>query len=119
MLDHLPRETRLALQLRRDGIERIEEEMRVQLHAQRVQASFRELPLESFAGKLARKIAPIVLISLPGADNDPINEPVPQEHAAQCIRKRLRIAQSRQGTEAQERFDCEKNVDEQRSEKQA
>ena len=48
MLDHSARQPRIALDVRRDGVERVEEKMRVKLHAQRIQARLRKAAFHSF-----------------------------------------------------------------------
>src|SRR6516165_9742010 len=95
MLDHAAREPRVALDLRGNGVQRVEKKVRMQLHAQRIQASFGKLPFQAFAAQFAREVALIVTVGLPCAYDDPVDEPVPEEHAAQSVRKKVRIAEYR------------------------
>src|SRR5262245_19782579 len=93
--------------------------MWIKLHAESIEAGFGKLPFEAFAAKLTGKIAAVILISLPADNDDPIDEPAPQEHAAQRIWKSLRIAESRPRPQTQDRSINKKNVNEQRGENEA
>ena len=53
MLDHLPGKARIAFHLGRDGVERVEEKMRVKLHAQGIEPRFGEAALEPLHAQLA------------------------------------------------------------------
>src|SRR5262245_9801027 len=119
MFDHFSSKARVAFQLRRDGVERIEKKVRIELHAQHVQASLGKLTLKTFATEFAGKVSAVVLVGLPSADNEPIDEPAPEEHSAERVRKSLRIAQRRPGAKTEQGSICQENVNKQRSEKQA
>jgi hypothetical protein len=51
---------RIAPDLRRDGVERIEQEMRVKLHAQRIQSRLRKVALHSLQPQFTGAIVFIV-----------------------------------------------------------
>jgi len=64
VLDHSARQPRIALDLRRDGVERIEEEMRIKLHTQRIQARLRKVAPHSLQPHFTSKVVFVVSESL-------------------------------------------------------
>ena len=87
MLNHRPRQPRIALYLRRNRIQRIKKKMRVKLHPQHIQSRFRKLPFKPLAAQFTRNIALVIPIRLPSSRNHPINQQIPQKHPAQCVRQ--------------------------------
>src|ERR1041384_4026446 len=62
--------------------------MRIQLHSKRVQTSLREVFLQTLQTHLSGNIVIVIVICLPGAQNQPIDEPVPEKHAPQRLDKK-------------------------------
>ena len=69
---------RIALHLRRDGVERIEEEMRVELHAQRIEARLGEAALHLFQPQFTGQIVFVVSEGLARAEDGPVDQPPPK-----------------------------------------
>src|SRR5215471_5259122 len=88
--------------------------MGIELHAQRIQASFRELPFQSFATELTCEIALVITVGQPRANYDPIDEPGPKEHATQGVRKEVNVTEYRPLSQAEQRLKSRKNVDKER-----
>src|SRR5277367_2358119 len=87
MLDHVACANRIGLDLRRDCVQRIEKKMRLQLHSKRVQTSLGEVPFQPLQAQLTGNIVLVIVMCLPGSQNQPIDEPVPEKHASQRIGK--------------------------------
>src|SRR5262249_7387379 len=62
--------------------------MWVQLHSKRVQTSLGEVFFQTLQSQLIGNIAIVILICLPGSQNQPIVEPVPEKEASQRIDKK-------------------------------
>src|SRR5580704_9859624 len=87
MLNHFPGEPGIALYLRRNRIQSVEEEMRLQLHPKGIQASLGKLPFQTLHAQLAGEVTPIVPKRLPAAGDQPVDKPVPQEHSSRVTKK--------------------------------
>src|SRR5882757_4132567 len=68
--------------------------MRLQLHSKRVQASLGEVSFQTLQTQLTGNIAIVVMMCLPGPQNQPIDEPVPQKQASQRIDENLATKQA-------------------------
>src|SRR5687768_1390489 len=60
----------------RDGMEGVEEKMRVQLHAQSLEAGFGELAFEVGGAQFAFVIAMVVMLPVMGQEDQPVNDDV-------------------------------------------
>src|SRR5262249_15827575 len=83
MFDHAPGKLRVPFQLRGDGVEGIEEKMRIQLHSKRVQTRLGQVLFQALQAQLTGNKVIVIAMRLPGSENQPINEPVPEKHALQ------------------------------------
>src|SRR5208282_567496 len=92
VLDHGASQPGMTLDLRRDGVQRIEKEMRVKLHAKCIQPRLGKAAFHSLQPKFAGTIVFVVLESLYHAKDDPIDDPTPQK--AECVNKRKGMSQS-------------------------
>ena len=85
--------------------------MRIELHPQGIQTSLGELAFQPRHPQLARQIAFVILVHLPGAGDQPVDEPAPQEHAAKRHEKRLRVVDRGPPLEAHERQHRGEDID--------
>src|SRR5215470_3300779 len=61
--------------------------MRIQLHSKRVQTSLGKVFFQTLQTQLTGYIVIVIAICLPGSQNQPIVEPVPEKQASQRIDK--------------------------------
>jgi hypothetical protein len=93
----------IALHLGRDRIQGVEQKVRIQLHPQCIQTSLGEAAFQPLHPQFTRQVTLVVLVGLPGAHNQPVDQPAPQEHAAKGHEQRLRIVGRAPRFDAKER----------------
>jgi len=103
MLDHLARQLRFRLHLRRNGIEGVEQEVGIELQAQRIEPGFRIIALEPLHLQFGGHIAVMRLIGPPAAHDQAIHEQRPQEHALQRPVEQWRVDEPRPRVDLQQR----------------
>ena len=77
MLDHASRKFGIALDVRGNGVQRIEQKMRIELHAKRVQPRLAVTVFQTLQPQFAVHVALVILVGLYAAENDPVDEPAP------------------------------------------
>src|SRR5579883_504659 len=68
--------------------------MRIQLHSKRIQTSLGEVFFQTLEAQLGGKVAIVIAICLPRSEDQPVNEPVPDEHSSQRIEKKTETKQA-------------------------
>ena len=91
VLDHRARQLAVARDLRGNRVQRIEQEMRVELHAERVQARLAEIPLQAFHAQLGREYAPARKPGLGDASDEAVHQQAPDETASQRVLDKMRV----------------------------
>ena len=119
MLDHSARQLWIPLHLRGDGVQRVEEKVRIELHAQGIQPRFGEASLHSLQPQFGRKVASIVPVRLNGRYNHPVEEPAPEGIVERPESKRLRDSKCIPGANAKRGHDHEIYIVVSRREEQA
>jgi len=113
VLNHGARQPGIALHLRRDGVERIKEKMRVQLHAQRVQVCFGKAALHALQAQFTGQIVLAVAESLVHTEDDPVDKPAPQKPREggggkkMCIRQHSGCAKAKKGTHGDDHIEVD------------
>src|ERR1700748_1321271 len=101
MLDHPTRQARVAFQLRRDGIQRIEKEIGGELHAHCIQARLRKTTLHSLQPQLTTQVVFVVPKSLAHTEDYPVDNPAPKKPSVKSVWQEADLEQHAPRAQAQ------------------
>src|SRR5580698_10513227 len=111
MLDHPSCKLRVPFHLRGNRVQRIEEKMRIELHSERVKTSLGEVHFETLETQHSGNIVIVIAICLPGSQNQPVDEPVPEKHALQRINQKPDARQPTPLTHPERGANCLQKID--------
>src|SRR5215469_7566189 len=93
--------------------------MRIQLHSQCVQTRLGEVSFKALQTQLTSNVAIVVLIRLPGSQNQPIIEPVPEKHVLERAKEKRDARKAIPSNESERRTNRSQKINVHRCQKQA